>query len=232
MSKTDPYFQFPVSMLRNSCNTQNLVQDIVARTMLKVGNSIYLESPDAVEAIVDQHLAVEEPPSGFVHENLNHHILFAGAKRLNVSIGNVPTALKRATLLLDKFPDAGTQCRIRADIAWSAHNSGWPINKLKVLCGVIGAIGDKDCATFNYRMIRAIGAGHNSPKGVHDSDLLTVKTVRLWTEELWLKNLFQSCKDGTKTWYSIRHENDRDLAASVKKMTRPTAKKRISVNDV
>ena len=191
MAKTDPFYHFPVAMLRGAVSTESLIRDIILRTNWKVGYSLYLEDEEAINPIVAKYCYENDPPPGFIEGNLSHNIYLAGAIRVRSPIGSVKAEHYRAMQLSMNFMDKGTQVRIRGDILLSALNDKWPLLRFKTLCGVIGGIGNKPFAKLTNLMIRAIGAGYNSPSGVADECLLAKTTVQRAINDLWIKNLFQ-----------------------------------------
>jgi hypothetical protein len=235
MSKTDPYFQFPVAMLRPEPHTPQqigpLIQDIVDYSLWHYGLSLHENARDQIPILAEEFAEMH----GVTHDKDNYHqlILLAAAHRLNVTLPSVTKALAAAKAKHSQYGTRGTQCRLRANIAWDAHNHHWPLLKFKVLCGVIAGIGDSPAIRLNNRMIQAIGAGYNSPKGVNNCDLLPQSSARYWIDQLWYSNFFQFCKKGHERWYSIRHASDAELVEAVrKKPVKQKTKKVLDANDV
>lgn len=224
MAKDSPYFQFPVKMLASESDTGSLVQNICSYSLWHYGVSLWETTPEQVESLAEEYMAGRPHLNGLDRKNSEHQIVMAAAERLNVGLSNIALTLSAAQKMHAKYGVTGTQCRIRADIAWSAHDDQWPILKFKVLCGVIAGIGNNQAVKLNHRMIQALASGYNSPKGLLESDMLAKSSVRYWIEQLWFSNFFQHCKRGQECWYSISTASDQAFAKVVHQMP---AKKRV-----
>lgn len=218
MSQTDPYFQFPIGMLRDSGGTAKLCQEIIDYALWNYALSLQTELPRALwqVAAADYLEKHEGAGKGFDPSNHSHLLLCAAAGRLKVRLLQIPSVLGNGQKLKEQFGSVGTQCRLRTDILWSAHDEPWCELKFRVLCAVYAGIGNRHFITLNHRMIQALGAGHNSPKGLTVKDMLPRSSVRYWLEELWYDNFFQFCKQGARRWYSHSLPDDQSLANSVR----------------
>lgn len=224
MSKSDAYFQFPLSMLRDAKDSPGLVHDASAMAMLTYGESMDEDTRDALlqECCIDYDDCDDDQMN-----------VAAGAWRLNITVGNVERTAINARRLKDKHRDGGMQVRLRTDLAWSAHDDDWPLLKLKTLCGVYAGIGNRPAQKLNHRLLRAYCSGFQSPKGLKEKQMIPTSSLRYWLEQLWFKNLFQFCLHGRERWYSKSLKDDRALALLVKsKRQGESAKKVISTKDV
>ena len=86
MAKTDPYFQFPIAILRDQNDTKKLVNDMISYAMWNYGLSLHRDTPDSsvIEAIADQYIAAHPDTAGFDRNNFEHCILLAAVKRLGI----------------------------------------------------------------------------------------------------------------------------------------------------
>lgn len=214
-------------MLRGEKDTSKLCQNIVRYSLWHYALSLREMPLEHLTQLAESNHALPDDykPGDYVHQ-----LVMASACRLNVTIGCLPACIKEGQKLHTKFGTTGTQCRIRSDYLWSACNDSWPILKFQTLCGVLAGIGRDGPRRLNHRMIQALGAGHNSPKGLKDSDILPKSSVRYWLDQLWYKNMFQFCKRGHERWYSIGLAGDASLAEAVKAIPVKAPKK--SVIDV
>ena len=223
MSQSDPYFQFPLTLV-TAKSTQQLVQDSCIWTMLHYGRSFDKQTANAIAAEFDGE---------FDDDDEDAVAIAVSSVRLGISVPNIASTMTQAHRLEERFGNSGQQIRLRADIAWSAHNDDWPLLKLKVLCGVYSGIGDRHMIKINHRLLRAFCSGHSSPKGLKASELIPKSSMRYWLEQLWMKNFFQFCLHGQQRWYSLTCRSDAALATKVKSQSQPaTTKKVISTNDV
>lgn len=239
MSQSDAYFQFPISHLRppphvsrQMMKTPALIQRLLNYSAWHYGVSLYQQQPEIIADLAAEYL--EQYPNTKCDRRSNHHkILMAAAQRLNYKIGDIAHSLSVANEAINRYGEGGTQCRIRSDIFWSAHNGDWPLMKWLVLCGVFAGIGANPYARLTHTLIQALGAGYKSPRECHKSDLLPKSSVRYWLDQLWYQNLFQHCTRGSERWYSIRHADDTALALDIKNRTvRKPVKKRVDANRV
>lgn len=222
MSKTDPYFQFPVAILKGESDTAKVAGKIVRYSLWKVALHLQSESPQMVPQLAEQYRPLMDD---YDEDNEHHAMLLASAYRLNIQIGSIEGCIAEGVKLHETYGVMGTQCRLRSDYVWSASGDNWPILKFQTLCGVIAGVGSDGPRRLNHRMIQAIGAGFNSPKGLKESQLLPKSSVRYWLEQLWYKNMFQFCKRGHERWYSIGLPGDAALAEAVKAMPAKRHKK-------
>lgn len=233
MAKTDGYCQFPVAMLRGASDVKDLIQDITDYALWHVAISLNEDAQQSIDVLQKEFRQLSPKQTGITEGNHEQQMLMAAARRLGIKLGHVGKTVTQVKAIHAKFGTTGRQCRLRNDWIWSAHNDEWPIGRFKVLCGVIAGIGRDPFVLMNRRMIRAIGAGYNSPKGVDAKDMLTEKTVRVWLKDLWECNFFRRTSEGQKTWYSIRHENDTALAVEVASSpSRKTKKMPVCLQDV
>ena len=230
MAESDPFFQFPLRMLISAKDSQQIVQDACVWSLLHYGQSL---TDEARTSAADEYMAKHPGCQQFNEDDDDELSIAAAAVRLGVNVPNVKAKSIQALALQAKYGDGGQQVRLRADIAWSAHNDNWPLLKLKVLCGVYSGIGNRHILKMNHRLLRAYCSGHSSPKGLKDSQLIPISTMRYWIEQLWMKNFFQFCLHGRERWYSLTCKSDSALAVKVKSQSQPqTTKKVVSTNDV
>ena len=223
MSKADPFFHFPLSLLQTAKSTHDLIQDACTMSMLTYGESVGEETRENI---------LQEYSGDYDDTDDDQMAIAVGAVRLHVRVGSVEAEAIKARRLHNKYGAGGMQVRIRNDIAWSAHNDEWPLPKIKTLCGVYAGIGDRPMRMMTRLLIRAHGAGVASPKGLKPLQMLTTKEVRYWTEKLWMQNLFQMAADGQDLWYSHSCKDDRELARIVKAQQTRKEKKMVRTDDV
>ena len=236
------YFQFPLTMLRpekpdhykkaKPQRTDETIQRIVSYTIWHYGLSLHNKAQDQIETLAEDYAAAH-PKITFDKKSYEHKVVMAAASRLNVNLGCVDTSLSRGKALCAEHGEHGTQCRIRSDLLWSAHNEDWPLVKWKTLCGVVAGIGADPYKWLTYSLIQSLGAGYKSPRECKADDLLPKSSVRYWIGQLWMQNVFQICGDKNRLYYSIRHADDRALALELKnRPIQKRVKKRINTSMV
>lgn len=233
MSKTDVYFQFPVAMLKGATETKPTVQRIVSYGLWHYGCSLINTAPDQIETLAEEYTESNPQIGDIEPDNYHHQVLLAAASRLNVTLGGVVRTLKEAKELHQQYGITGTQCRLRADILWDAHNEDWLLNRFLTLVAVIASIGDREAVRVSRERIRTLATGHNSPKNATKLyPILADGTVKHWLDKLRMQNIFRVCKCGKFTWYSIRKSSNGELAKYVRSKVCVTADKLIDAMDV
>jgi hypothetical protein len=229
MSREDPYFQFPLSLLRSAVSSQALIQDAVAWSLLNYGMS--LEERDRKLAARQYQDAY--PERDVSDENEVCSAVAAAAVRMGLRIAGLSETAIHARELHDTFPVDGMLVRLRLDIGLSARDEPWPLLKLKTLCAVYAGVGSRKQARLNHKFLRAAGAGYSWSRELDETHLIPVSSLRYWLEQLWVKNLFQMCLHGQQRWYSLSCRDDRELAALVKRLSSQKGRKRVvRTNDV
>lgn len=218
MARTDAYYQFPVAMLKGATETKPLVQQIVSYGLWHYGCSLINTAPEQIQILAEEYAESNPQIKDIEPSNYHHQILLAASKRLNVTLGGVCRTLKEGKELYQQYGVNGTQCRLRSDLLWSAHNEEWLLNRFLTLAGVIAAIGDREAVRVSRERIRTLAAGHNSPKQATKLyPIIADGTVKHWLDKLRKQGIFRVCKCGKFTWYSLRHESNGALAKAVAK---------------
>lgn len=233
MAKTDAYYQFPVAMLKGALETQPTIQRIVSYGLWHYGCSLINTAPDQISLLAEEYAESNPQIKDIELNNYHHQILLAASKRLGVTLGGVVRTLKEAKDLHQQFGTTGTQCRLRSDLLWDAHNQEWLLNRFLTLVGVIAAIGDREAVRVSRERIRTLAAGHNSPKdATNELPILADGTVKHWLDKLRMQNIFRVCKCGKFTWYSIRKASNGELAKYVQSKVCVTAAPLLDAMDV
>jgi len=227
----ESYFQFPLSMIRNSQSSSAVVQAACLYAAWNFG-----ESMSELDIKVNYMQSKRQYPDQ-IHdgENRIHTMLMAAANKLNIKLGSVATAEKYGATYMRLKNAGGFQVRLRTDIAWDAANHEWHFLKFKTVCAVYAAIGNRGAARLDHRLLRALVSGYNSPKECTDDDMVPESTLRYWLDHCHQRQLFKLCLHNGLRWYGISKgfASDLDLAKWVKKHHGKRAKRPvISTDDI
>lgn len=228
MGQADKYFQFPISILRDSFeSTSDLCQAIIESSVSHLVDHIRPADfdnalPHLAERYADRHELVAyrdyQPDS-------DHECFLAAAEYLGFEFGSshIHHVVTRFNRTGEQYPPNGTLCRLRTDIFWDARDH-WPINRLRSLIAVYAGIGQNQSQWLAYSRIRALFAGYSGIQHAaqfNNEGLPSVKTVRYWIDDLWQRNLFQMVlANNTKRIYSNKFPDDDALKAYVQKTSR------------
>ena len=243
MAKSDPYFQFPLSMLAYAAKPQDRLSAIIDFCCVQVGTRIY----DQIEAgetgdDVDSRIArfsAESLPKGFNGEDEHHVRLVLGMQALNVAHGIADTILATARKAI-QFNSAMAGCfgayplvRLRAGLLWDAYKeSGLTYRDFAVLCAVFSVIGGNDGPVRIHReWIIARSMGYKRAKDMTASELklradkaqpITIDQLRYTLDRLEARSLFARVQVNRRlTVFSHRMTRKELSEAAVQRFGRP-----------
>ena len=226
----DSYFQFPLSLIQKA-QSADVMNEAVTYAIWNFGESM----SDA--DVLFNYIAYKTKHPDQQHEKDNriHRMLMAAASKLNLKLGSVAVDEHYGGTYMKLKKKSGFQVRLRTDIAWDARDHKWHLMKLKTLCAVYAAIGNRGAAQLDHRLIRALVSGYNSPNECSDGDMVPESTLRYWLDHCHQRQLYKLCMHNGLRWYGIAKGFDSDLALAkwVKKNHGKRAKRPvISTDDI
>lgn len=211
----ESYFQFPLSMIHKATSPSDAINEAVTYAIWNFGESMS-DSDVMLNYTKYKKLHPDQIPDD---ENPIHRMLMAAANKLNVNIGSVAANEPYRATYMRLKKAGGFQVRLRPDIAWDARDHKWHFMKLKTLCAVYAAIGNRGAAQLDHRLLRALVSGFNSPNECSDGDMVPESTLRYWLDHCHQRQLYKLCLHNGLRWYGIARgfASDLDLAKWVKK---------------
>lgn len=222
MGRADVYFQSTIRVLRNDpakdpLTTRKLVDRIKGYGICHVAAKLKKQTGDRrLLTLARECMAAQGVPDTSGDMDPDRLALTVAAARLGMTFNDDPK------VYLDFYSRMGAgaaQFRIRGSYLATALHDDWPVLKLRTLCGLLAAIGDRDAARVATIAVRALGAGYPSAKQTPPESLLSDGGTDHWIEQLWFRNFIQLCTHRRGRWYSVRCPNDRYLAKVVKRLT-------------
>jgi hypothetical protein len=214
MSKSDKFFQFPVSALRmRQCPTavdeieaKQRLREILGFCIVEVGRG-YIEGHD--EGEVDD--VVERSPwkpSGSTTKYQD--AVLCGMAVLNVGFNDpsttiLPNAYKAEHKVIDGLSSGSKILRLRTDLYWDYCDgkNDWTWREFSILCAVYAGIGAKPLARLSYEYIGALAAGYSRIADLPHNLVTPMHKVRHTVRKLESRGLlFSLCANGRHTSYS------------------------------
>lgn len=231
MGKRDIYYQAPIAILRRGRDSPKPNTIAVVKNIFRYSTWHYAlklrekHGLKGIRLLVDERCKAWGESRDFESIDDNELMFLASAYKLRISSSK--TAWQDVREFYLSMGTGGTQFRIRRDYALDALRDEWPFLKFGTLCGLLGAVGDREAARVSTLMIQGLAAGYQSPADVPKGDLPSECAVRNWLDQLWQQNMFQFCKCGKFRWYSVRCPSDRALARVVSRLVENSTKKRV-----
>lgn len=232
MAQEDAYFQFPISLLRGKryahadipAEPWKTSQDL-CQTIVSVGMDHMTEKTEPQAFVIQRYVkkhGIHRPQSDYAQR------LITVADVLGVAM---PPGKPWVSIQSDanRYPDGGTQCRIRSDILWSMHDEQWPLQKMRTLIAIYAGIGHNTSQWLAYSRLRFLAAGYS---GRPDAEkhfkrgVPTEKSVRYWAERLWAKHGFFQLvlQSNNRRIYSNKFKDDLSLRTHILERKRPSKK--------
>ncbi len=214
MSKSDKFFQFPVSALRMNCNPLD-VEWLRAKTRLnailnycivEVGRShIQKGDEDAIERTIEDS---RWTPAGTLTKH--QRAVIVGLAVLNVSFENDDASVSRNECaddhkVIESSASGSKILRIRADLFWNywKQENDWTWREFSICCGLYAGIGAKPSAQLSYQYISALAAGYSRIADMPEHYGMPMHIVRHTVRKLEGRSLVYSlCANGRHTHYS------------------------------
>lgn len=210
----DSYFQFPLALIHKATSV-DVINEAGSYALWNFGESM------SDQDVSFNYIAYKKKHPNLPHESANriHRMLMAAASKMNIRLGCVRSEEKYGATYMKLKKGAGLQVRLRTDIAFDALNHKWHFMKLKTVCAVYAALGNRQAARLNHRLLRALVSGFSSPNKCSDSDMVPESTLRYWLDHCHQRQLFKLCLHQGHRWYGIAKgfSTDMDLAKWVKK---------------